>query len=171
MGNLFQSLTDFRVNYTNKFERTLFHVSLERPFSIPTMKYGGRLSYTKSKVEVEDYYEGIQLGVKDGQFVTLRFDQTDVWLARSFRLQSRVSAPLNRRNLTLSGRFLRTHFSERPEDLEQDYYPLQNTAVYLGCPYLHPSAFSSDAPGVQLRPKRRCAHGLSGRVGSGARGI
>lgn len=132
MGNLFQSLTDFRVNYTNKFERTLFHVSLERPFSIPTMKYGGRLSYTKSKVEVEDYYEGIQLGVKDGQFVTLRFDQTDVWLARSFRLQSRVSAPLNRRNLTLSGRFLRTHFSERPEDLEQDYYPLQNTAVYLG---------------------------------------
>ena len=151
-SNIGRSFVSFQAEYTDKYENQRYGFEIMRDFYAPTTKYAGHLIFYDTRTQVH-YYDP-----SDEYFqmtpISIRYNQWDVWFARSFQIIDKV-APENKyknipenvnvrdkpkptrlsegqlRNLTASFRVQRLYFSDRPEYSEQYYYRFQNRTTYL----------------------------------------
>ena len=112
--------------YSDRKNLVSYGLSVKRNFETPDMKYAGHVLVDRNHQTVYGYYKNLLL-VQEGEdpFV-LRYNDIDVWLARSFPLHARHHAFTVRRNITLGLRTNRLLFEQRPQNLSTLYYPLQN---------------------------------------------
>jgi len=149
-ANLGRSFIAFQADYTDKYENQRYGFSLKRNFFSPTTKYAGHLIFYDSRTQVH-YYD------PKGEYqqitpISIRYNQSDVWFARSFQVIdkpmpetkhtnyteniSRNKTPTKisegqLRNLTASIRVQRLYFTDRPEDSEERFYRFQNRTTFL----------------------------------------
>ena len=126
--NIGHSYISFQADYLDKYENQRYGITLQREFYAPTTRYAGHLILYNAQTPVRYYDpEGKHRTIDP---ITIRYDQMDIWLGRSFLLDKN-SFSKQHRNITVSLGAQHIRFIDRPERSAEQYYRFQNRTTYL----------------------------------------
>ena len=149
-SNIGHSFISLQADYTDKYEDKRYGFALKRNFFSPSTKYAGHIILYDSRTQV--YYYDPKGEYSQITPISIRFNHSDVWLARSFQVidkpmpdvkSTNYTENINNkpksvkisegqlRNLTASFRVQRLYFTDRPEDSEERFYRFQNRTTFL----------------------------------------
>ena len=127
-SNIGRSLVSFQADYLDKYENQRYGFRFHRDFYSPATKYAGQLSFFNVRTPVR-YYE-YKSDAAPIEPVTIKYNQLDVWLGRSFLLSNRKYYRQSQ-NITFSLGANSMRYIDRPDESEDRYYRLQNRTTYL----------------------------------------
>jgi hypothetical protein len=115
-----------RARYLDKFGNKTYGVSFDRSFFTPNIKYAGGLSVYKTLTY--DYFEYTDTTL----FSPVEFVKSDIWLGRSFSLNSNLLSKFqSRNNISFILRVTKNDIKERPEVGAEQFYKYHNRTLYL----------------------------------------
>ena len=129
LPNIGHSFISVQADYLDRWENQRYGVTLQREFYAPTTRYAGHLILYNARTLVR-YFDP-----DGGEFpaitpITVRYNQADVWLGRSYLLD-RDNFSKQHTNVTASVGAQHIHFIDRPEMAAEKYYRFQNRTTYL----------------------------------------
>jgi hypothetical protein len=124
--NIGHSRISLEMVHLDRYEHQKTGVVVDRGFYTPSVKYAGNLTRYRQRFAI-----GYTVSEPVGQPILVRFDYLDGWLGRSILLPRRAPDKTDR-NITMAVRMQRILFLQRPENVQNDYYQLQNRTVLLG---------------------------------------
>jgi hypothetical protein len=110
LKNLLGSFVDASLAYRNNFREEIIVLNVKRDFITPETKYGGA-------IEIYNQKTSLNVKVDDTTNVEIPYTKNyaDQWIGRVFMLNK-----IDRKSIVLKGRYMKTQFTNRPEQVESD---------------------------------------------------
>ena len=127
--NLRRSFIGAEANFFQNYNEGLINIAVGRGFISPLIKYAGALDIGRAYSRQRYLVSGT-----DSEIDTLFSSHSyqDVWFGRAFRVKIGNKEPNNRTRLTISGRYNRKHFIDRPEVQEYNFQGFQHSRLWMG---------------------------------------
>lgn len=115
-----------RARYMDKFGNKTYGVSFDRNFYTPNTKYAGGLSFFRTLTS--DYFEYSDTTL----FSPVEFVKSDIWLGRSFSLNSSLLSKFkSRNNISFILRVTNNDIKNRPEVGPEQFYKYHSRTIFL----------------------------------------
>ena len=124
--NIGKSFIKSNIQYINAFETEKYEINLSRKFVSYNTKWAGSLSLEKTST-----LKDIKKTDTILSNVRLNFSTQDIWLGRSFKLNSGNIQYQNRTRLVLGFRYINNYFYKGPEVSERYNFQYHNNQIAL----------------------------------------
>ena len=125
--NIKGSFISGELKYFNLYDRTSYELNFNKKFLTPEVKYAGGFTLNKTFL-----YDNIFINDTITFTAPLDYNYQDLWIGKSIKIQKNIVNPHNRKRLTVSARFMRKEFTERPDitpDSNQMFYNITRGLV------------------------------------------
>lgn len=120
--NIDRTITNWELNHTLHANLKSWGLNLQKEFVSPDIKYGGGLNVRSLQDST------LSLDGEVGKSAFYQLNYLDFWMGRSFKLPGRDQ----RKNITLTGRFLNHQFKDRPVTTRDSNSLYYNRQLVLG---------------------------------------
>jgi len=126
MNNIYKTFIDSKIEYYHVDQKEYFGGGVSRKFVTPEIKFAGGFNEYWFNDKPDYFYGDTTLSIP------VKYQTTDFWLGRNFRINHHELYEGLRPGLNFSGRFLQKHFTQRPLTFADSNQYFYNSVQFLG---------------------------------------